>query len=79
MKIPDPVDFPYLTNNQQNILQVKDKVNEIIAYLAEKGSGTTDAVEGIIQNNCTHANSYSMNRNNMWRCKDCKKTFKKEA
>jgi hypothetical protein len=70
MNPPKPFDFPSIGNNQQNIYILKGKLNEVITYLNRE-----NVVEPIIE--CAHENAYSMNRNDLWRCKDCKTVFKK--
>lgn len=65
----EPVKFNGFINNQQNIFTLEAKLNEVISYLNQQEA---------VSNECEHHNAYQM-KPGVWRCKECKKVFKKEA
>jgi len=61
------LEVPQVTSEQQMLRITMSKVNEIVEFLNQKSKSATV---------CEHTNFYQM-KPNLFRCKDCKKIFKR--
>lgn len=75
-------DFPEMTNNQVNIWRLRDELNATRKWLRENTvDSDTEEVEVLtddLEAECDHTDSYPLNRHNLWRCRTCRKIYKRE-